>query len=380
MIDRIELPRGFRLALCSSIDEARDAWTRIESSSSPYPFQRLPWLETWQETIGKANGYSPAVGIIEDLSGAALCLLPMGYRGRGSSRRLEWMGWGVSDYSGPLLSPDSGIDGALIKAAVFAIGRSLGCSLILLERNPERLCGGPNPLLGEGLRELHYGSHYAQVPKELGAFMKERFGAKGSYNLRRAERRLSELGKLEFAVARDADSRSKITEAMIRHKRERYREQKVRDNFDDPSFASFYEGYSRQGGSKAHLSALYLDGRSIAEHWGLVDGSTMYLLMPTFEAGKLDAYSPGSILIERLFGLCIEEGLGTLDFTAGDEEYKDRWCEGRMRLYRRAYGIGPIGKIMAFAIEAMEGLKKGPLLETGRAVKKFIFSRRYRSR
>jgi len=67
----------------------------------------------------------------------------------------------------------------------------------------------------------------------------------------------------------------------------------------------------------AHICALYLDGRPIAEHWGLVDADRMYLLMPAFEAGELDIYSIGSILLERIFELCIRQGIRILDFTAG---------------------------------------------------------------
>jgi CelD/BcsL family acetyltransferase involved in cellulose biosynthesis len=289
------------------------------------------------------------------------------------------MGWGVSDYSGPLVAPDSGADGSLLLSAMRAMARLLRCSLIALERNPGILGGGPNPLVGQGFRELHYASHYALVPADLPQFLKDRFGAKGSYNLRRSEKRLCGLGRLEFVLAEDEAQRSAITAAMVRHKRERYRAQSVRDNFEDPSFARFYEAYGARVEGGAHVSALFLDGRPIAEHWGVRDGDRMYLLMPTFEAGELEKYSPGSILIERLFALCMGEGIRVLDFTAGDEEYKDRWCEGRMPLFWRVEGLGAWGRARAFAIAALEASKRGILLRAGRAARRFLFSRRYRS-
>jgi CelD/BcsL family acetyltransferase involved in cellulose biosynthesis len=210
------------------------------------------------------------------------------------------------------------------------------------------------------------------VPRDLDAFLKSRLGSKGAYNLRRAERLLEGLGRLEFVVAGDEESRAAIVDAMIRHKRERCRAAGLRDNFDDPGYEAFYRTAPGRLGDLAQVSALFLDGRPVAEHWGLRDRDCLYYLMPAFEAGELEKYSVGSVLILRLLGLCASEGIARMDFAAGDEPYKERWCPERMPIYSLEAGLGFAGALISLSLRAVRSAKKGPVLAAGRRIKKAL--------
>jgi len=196
-----ELMRGFGLTLFHSFQEAEGEWSRLETQCSSYPFQRRLWLKTWQETIGDARSYSPAIGIVRSPDGSASALLRWRYETGGF--REAWSGWAgacpiIRD---PLSCRNLASTVHSCLSAIRAAARMLRCSLIFLERNPGILGGEPNPLLGPGFKKLHYGSHFAVVPGDIALFLKERFGSKGSYNLRRSEKRLGQLGRLEFLVA-----------------------------------------------------------------------------------------------------------------------------------------------------------------------------------
>jgi CelD/BcsL family acetyltransferase involved in cellulose biosynthesis len=370
------VPGGFRLTLYRDLASARAVWERIEIASPTYPFQRFAWLEAWQDTIGASSGAEPAVASVARPGEGAAAILPLVARRRGPLRVLEWMGWGAADYSGPIVVPGSGLGPEILIAAAREAARESDCTVIELDRNPALIAGSPNPLLDNKFRELHYRSHYMDLPEDMDGFLKARFGPKGRYNLRRAEKLLGGLGRLEYVVARDADLRAQIVDAMIRHKRDRCRATGARDNFLDPGYEAFYRTAAARAGSAVHVSALCLDGRPIAEHWGALEGGCLYYLMPAFEAGELERYSTGSLLILSLAERCREEGARRIDFTVGDEEYKARWCTGEMAMYAFEEGRGPLGSAAAAARRARRAVMRGPLLGAARAVKKAVGSRR----
>lgn len=338
--------------LFGDFPSARTAWESLQDIADAHPFQHYAWQETWYATIGTAHAWQPAILVLEDANAPAgrsagegnrvarKALLPLGVTKRHGLRRLAWMGEGVSDYLGPLVHPAGSFSAEELIGAIRALGRRLHCDYIDLDRNPADLPSGPNPIVASippanpGFRPVHYRAYSMTVPENMESWLASRFSSKERYNLRRAGRQLAAAGELAFEVTSQAADREALTLRMIDLKRARYRAIGAFDNFADPSFARFYIEAARNFDIGVHLSALTLDGDPIALHWGLRAASRMYYLMPAFAAGPLDRFSPGIVFLGRFIDLCRAEGIHTLDFTIGDEDYKRKWCDASMVLYR----------------------------------------------
>ncbi|MCE1195428.1 GNAT family N-acetyltransferase [bacterium] len=341
---------GVAETLFADFASACEAWRALEKEADFYPFQTYAWLETWFGTIGAAHGWSPAILLLERADGKGRALLPLGIARKTGLRRLSWLGEGVSDYCGALVAPAGSFSAADLLAAIRRLAARKGCHIIDLDRNPADFPSGANPLVGKGFRLLHYKAHSTAVPDDMEGFLADRFTSKERYNLRRAAKRLEEAGRLRFAEAGDEAGRADLTDRMIALKRERYRAIGAIDNFADPSFAEFYRAAARRSDLGVHISALYLDETAIALHWGLRADPIMYYLMPAFAAGAYERYSPGAVFLREFVEQCGREGLERLDFTIGDEEYKDKWRDRSMDLFRFREGRGARGEaFVAFA-------------------------------
>ncbi len=375
---RLDADRSFDIAetLFGDFPSARETWLALERSADFYPFQSYAWLETWFGTIGVAHGWTPAILSLVRADGRGRALLPLGFAPKAGLRRLAWMGEGVSDYCGALVAPAGSFSATELLAAVRALAARMGCRSIELDRNPADFPSGPNPLIGENFRLLHYKAHSTALPDDIEEFLADRFTSKERYNLRRASKRLAAAGQLRFAVAGDGASRADLTERMIALKRERYRAIGAADNFAKPSFADFYRAAARRSDLGVHISALYLDGTAIALHWGVSAGRVMYYLMPVFGPGAYERYSPGLVFLLEFVGQCRRDGLERLDFTIGDEEYKNKWRDRSMDLFRFREGLGPAGRLVV-ALETLADVLRGsafraPLVRLRDALRRLV--------
>jgi CelD/BcsL family acetyltransferase involved in cellulose biosynthesis len=363
---------GLKITRYGGFAEAREAWLSVEEGAAGYPFQSYAWLELWQETLGDAQGCEPRIALLERPESGDRALLPLGVIRKAGLKGLVWLGRMVSDYQGPLIAGD--FSGEAILAAVRKEARSSHCSFIDLENMPERFANtAPSPMLGCGARRLHYAAHGLALPADPEVYFKERLSSKERYNLRRAEKKLSELGELSFVVAKSEADRVRFTEAMIEEKRARYRATGATDNFNDEAYGRFYREGARRAGLDVDVSALLLNGEPIAAHWGLRDekAKAMYFLMPSFDAAY-DRYSPGVIFLMRFIQRCVDSGLKRLDFTVGDEIYKDKWCSDETGLYFFVRGRSLGGLAYASLASLVEKAKSGPLFEVARSMKKKI--------
>ena len=115
-----------------------------------------------------------------------------------------------------------------------------------------------------------------------------------------------------------------ITHAMLHQKDRHHRETGRDDRLASAADRDFYLSATQRlhGRGLIHVSALMLDDRVLATHWGALWKGRLVWLMPSYEGGEWAAYSPGRLLLEDLLEWSFERGLREFDFTIGDEPYK----------------------------------------------------------
>ncbi|HNV37186.1 MAG: hypothetical protein BWX81_02068 [Spirochaetes bacterium ADurb.Bin110] len=354
-----------QVSIYRDIETPAAIWDSLAKGPRIYAFQTRAWLSIWQNTIGNAHGVVPC--IIAFKKGQNTALFPLGKKkvrfGALSCTMLIWLGYGVSDYSAPIFSNEAHFDMAELFAQLKNIAKKEHCCAIYLDRIP-RFWADRTPLVfAQALLAITFGHrlHYSAHAMRLSQNPLIRLSTKERAHLRRAERRLSEAGTLSFIIAGDKPLRERLTRTMISFKRARFRQIKVHDNFTDPAYRDFYIQASQNDNIPVHISALMLDEKPLAVHWGLSCQPRLYYLMPAFDIDNYPSLSTGNLLLFKLLDYCAKNDYQLVDFANGDEPYKEKWCDVELPLYEVYIPASLAGWFTALYGSASESIKRSAL-------------------
>lgn len=319
-------------------EEAQGPWAQLEPHAD-FVFQRSSWLEAWYQTCGNAPGIQPCIAVVH-VSNTPVMLLPLGVERRAGVDCVVFLGGPISDYQAPILGPQfaefGGEDPVVFAGWWAAVRRALPPhGAVIFERLPEVVGGRRNPLVDLGSQPHASSAHIAHLEQDLQSFLLKRRSKKTLSTERRKRRKLEKLGRLSFRVASTWDEAAPLLAAMLRQKSENYRELGVEDLFAVEANRSFIRRVTQEevAGGFVHLSALLLDDKVIATHWGLIHRGRLYYIFPAYERGELERHSPGNILLHELLQWCFDHDVAMLDFTVGDEPYKYHWRDTELPLF-----------------------------------------------
>ncbi len=214
-----------------------------------------------------------------------------------------------------------------------------GADLVWLQRMPETLPDGTNPLVAEAHAHHTDNAHAATpLPATFAAFVAGRSRAYFA-DTRRKRRKLERLGPVVLEIAESSEHAATIVDMMLRQKRRRIAESGGRE------LARHTEDFYRAlagvviPDGRPHVACLRVDGEMVATHVGVVYRDRFYWLMPGYQAGNWARYSVGRVLLQSLVEWCIAVKVKTFDLTVGDEDYKRFWANTRLRLVRSHYAL-----------------------------------------
>jgi CelD/BcsL family acetyltransferase involved in cellulose biosynthesis len=228
---------------------------------------------------------------------------------------------------------------------------------------PAAVGGISNPLFALAADDRHESCHAVTLYGPWERFARDKIS--NAADSRRRRRKLDKLGTVRIAIAESASERQHFLDAMMRMKRHKYIETKGYDAFDTPGTEAYYREATRARGASGpvQLSALTLDDRILAAHWGYVSADRFYHLMPAHEGGEWRAYAPGRLLNEWLMQWCVERGFKSLDFGIGDEPYKFDYCDQHIPL-RDAFLPATFGGRLYAAAQKLETAAKTSIRST----------------
>ena len=346
--------------------ELQSLWLDLESRTKPYIFQRYRWLYHWQETIGKESPRTESrIVQLEDSDGAQV-ILPFGIQLRHGVRLLSFLGGNQNDYNCPVFTSKGE---AMFQDPDFweeIFSKLPDFDLLYINNIPEEIATNSMfTCYKENLLESNY-SYSAELPSSWEEYQKK-LTTKIKADSRRSRKRLAEKGELRFEILEpDNEKLSKVLEAFIEQKRNRYQTSGAYDLLAYEAVRGFYSDMPSElgQGAKIQLSALFLDNLVLATHWGVADQLNFYYLMPTF-ATEWKRYSPGRLLLEHLLKWSIEQGFKVFDFTVGGEEYKKEWCNQEMKLLEVLHARTLKGYLYLNALMARRALKRSPMIVNG---------------
>lgn len=337
-VDKKTSLHQLRILVFNSFDQAQGLWRSFENEAEYFAFQRYDWLKNWHEFIGACQDLTVCITVVERPFGSRLMLLPLGIERRGSVRCLVWLGGAITDYQGPLLAADAG---DCLDARVFPeLWKKIRDCLpphdaVVLEKQPEFIGTQPNPFLHLPHFPNISNAHFTQLGDDFQEFLRVKRSDHWRSMERKKERRLEKLGTLFFRMATDTQDVQRILQEMMRQKSQGYHALGIPDIFADPGYRRFFAHMTAHHVKDGfvHLSALMLNERMLATHWGLVHRGRFYCYLPTYARDELSRFSPGNSLLRRLMEWSIGQRLDVFDFTIGDEAYKYHWCDRELRMF-----------------------------------------------
>lgn len=146
------------------------------------------------------------------------------------------------------------------------------------------------------------------------------------YSVRRHCNRMERLGKVEFHVLQDKRDLPRMLETLFAQHIGRYRHKGEPSLFENPLCRRFYSHLASEllDAGWLHFSELRLDDRPVASHFGFEYNKVLTWYKPAFDVAHRQ-YSPGTVLLKHLIDYARKHRLDALDFTIGDESFKERF-------------------------------------------------------
>lgn len=351
----------FQISIYDSFAAVEQPWRQFEQTSDNFVFQNFDWLSNWHQTKTHAFNLKLCLTLIKSSDDKILMLLPLGVEKRGCVNCLVWLGGQVSDYHAPLLSSDA--EQACSSSLFISLWQRIctqlpGFDAIHFEKMPKTINGQVNPFSYLPCVPNASKAHFTLLGNNFEQFLKSRLSNNAIKSAKRSQRRIEEQGKVEFVIATQPEQINQLLSVMITQKSRSYQELGVADLFASQDIKEFFNTMSNKPTRLVHLSALLLDDQILATHWGLVYKNHFYYLYPSYERNELSKYSPGTVLLWRLFEWCIQNQIAIYDFTIGDEPYKDKWCNSSLDLVDYYHAKTLQGHLLIWPLRTAKQLKR----------------------
>lgn len=346
----------------SDIASLQRIWRNLEQRSAAHVFQTWAWVSNWHSHIGQARGITPHIIMASSPDGTLRALLPMGIETRAGLRTLVWLGDEHADFKGPVIDQSllAGLTtDATKKLFDKAFRLTRGIDAVKLVDMPTLLNDALHPLLVYPSQLAPAGSHSLTINDTFDALYKARRGSSSRKKLRQRSRRLAEAaGPTKFKIARTPQARSEAISVLIEQKRARLAEMGAGDIFASSNVRAFYRTLAEQHPEICQLSTFQAGDDIVAANWGLTWGSRYYYVLSTMTDGEYRTYSPGQLHLNELIEWSTIRGFDVFDFTVGDEDYKDDWCDTSTDLFDVYIGLTIKGRALAWGQAKTRAVKR----------------------
>ena len=288
-------------------------------------------------------------------------LAAFGIERRLGLRCLVWLGGKLADYKAPMLARDFG---ARISSSRFLsiwenIQRALPAhDFMALENQPDFIGDQPNPFVTLGGDHAPDAGYVFKLPASYDEFAL-RFRPETRRADRSKERKLSQVGALEFRIAETSEDARRMVADILDRKAAQLRAQGVASIFEDAGYRAAYIALAALPPKRKLLqvAVLTLNGEFLSGSIAHVRDRHATLMVHTYE-NHFAKMSPGRIHLLKLIKASIDEGHVFYDLSVGHAPYKDSFCDAPMALTNLVTAARPWGIAAASAERARLGLKR----------------------
>lgn len=315
---------------------SRDEWNEIVcSSATDTIFQTYEWHDAWWKVFGPGKSLHLLVAY---KYGHPVALAPLfGVDGVRNSA-LRFLGSGHADYLDVICPASYNAD--FLATVLLHMDTTQPARGVLELQNIPSESPSNDSLANQrsGYRSLNY----AQVPCPTLRITGNEDDVRrllSRYSLRRPQNYFQRAGKLEYTELSGAGDVYDHLQSFFKQHTQRWKAKGVQSRFLESANREFFEELVPRLQPRGWLqfSTTTLDGLPLAYHFGFTYKDRLLWYKPSFESAH-EKGSPGLLMLRQLIETALSTGIGELDFTIGDEAFKQRFANDcRTNLYWRVY-------------------------------------------
>ncbi|MGL4395316.1 MAG: GNAT family N-acetyltransferase [Hyphomicrobium sp.] len=316
--------------LVPDISEIEAEWRALEAAGSATLFQSYDWVRALCNGAASAFGEEPLIVAGYDARGAVAFIWPMAVSREMGVKVLTWLGsWCSSSNFGIYSRRAAAASPAEVVRWIKEIARLRpDLAAVNLGAQPQTWNGLPNPILN-ALRSGPSGEYERTIPltRDFQSLYAARFSSDRRSRIRRQEKKLASLGRLEIREAKTAAEHQRFLDTFLMQKRAQLAQLRAPAIYSNPAIRPFLEAVTAPGGN-AHetvLLTLELNDDIAATRWGFSFNGRFYAYGESLGDGPARQRSPGTLITIASISRECANANKIYDFGPGPGEHKDIW-------------------------------------------------------
>jgi len=348
------------LCVTDDLESLRLLWESLQAAMPCTAAQTYEWGRAWAEHVLAPRGDKPVIVVGYGPDRTPLFLWPFEMGTRAGLGFLKWLGQDHANYSMGLFAPEGAraFTRSDISRLLHEAGRQAGASAAILESQPFDWDGVPNPfaLLSH---QRAPNSGYAVKLDDFDALYEGQFSKRSRQTVDRKERRLRDMGALDYGWAETRDHKVSLLETFFAQKARQFAAMGVKDVFNEDARA-FYQDLAllpEDSPSRLRLGYLALNGNVLATFCGALCHDRMGVVLSSLTEGEEQRQSPGGLLLRHQIEEACAAGLKFFDLGVGQARHKDEWSNIVYPLFDSFIALKPQGLSLTLPLSAAARVK-----------------------
>jgi CelD/BcsL family acetyltransferase involved in cellulose biosynthesis len=349
------------LRVTRDLESLKALWESMQRATPCTSAQTYDWAEAWTAHVLAPRGDTPVIVVGYGPDGTPLFLWPFEMGTRAGLKILKWLGQDHANYTMGLFAPDAarGFTRTDMSRLVHEAGRQSGAAAATLEAQPFAWDGQPNPFaLMSHQRAPNSG--YAVKLGDFTALYDKRFSKRSRQTLNRKERRLRDMGALDYGWAETPAKKRELLETFFAQKTRQFASMGV-ENIFGPQEQGFYQALAMlPDGSPCHLRLGYvaLDGDVLATFSGALCHDRIGVMLSSLTENDAQRQSPGALLLRHQIKEACASGVAFFDLGVGQARHKDEWSNTVYTLFDSFIAFKPQGLVLTVPLAGVARLKR----------------------
>ena len=341
----------YKFEVFTSSENLKNYWKLLEDENSHDIFQSFFWQNNWFKCFDK----SLCLILVLDSNKKLIGILPFVKYKTFSCQILKFSGTPFLDYGDVLIKKNLTLDLKVLKNQLLDfIKRNKIADGIFLD-NIKTISNTIKMFNNTDIYKKDYSAYHLKKNNSNFFDVFKKF----ELDTKRQIRRLENLGKLSYHVAKSTKEFNNLMFFFIKHKKIQLKNTKNWNYLDIDEVKKFLS-IIYENNQYSHVSYLCLDNKIISLHLGSLFKNKLFYLFPTYDQYYRN-YSPGNVL---LYNLLKDQSLkvNEIDFTIGDEPYKLKISNFKTEIYFVFSSLNFKGSIIKFIILFKMFVKKSKIL------------------
>ena len=349
------------LRLTSDVPSLKGLWENLQAVVPCTSTQTYDWARAWAAHVLAPAGREAIIVVGYGADGTPLFLWPFELGTQWGLKVLKWLGQDHANYNMGLFAPKAAeaLNADDMSRLMREAGRAAGASVAILGAQPFAWDGIANPFA----LLPHQPAPNSGYAVKLGDFAKlyeSRFSRRSRSTLDRKERKLLEMGRLEYGWAETRDERIVLLDMFFAQKAHQFAAMGITNIFDGHARAFYRDVALLEGDNPSRLRLGYvsLDGKVLATFSGAICHDRMGVMLSSLAEGETQRQSPGALLLRHQIKEAATAGLAYFDLGVGQARHKDEWCDTVYPLFDGFLTFTPRGHLLTLPRAAAAQLKR----------------------